>query len=98
MKIIRNIWIIISNIFLNQIAGSNKSTISSGTLSNLLQNGKNSVALTSGGPSSVRVSPASSILLTTTNSAADNMTTSTSTTSKGRLLLSSKLLNNLSGT
>lgn len=79
-----------------QLAGSSKPT-ASGTLSNLLQSGKNSIALTSGA-SSTRTSSASSILLTTTNSSANTVTSSASTPSKGRLQLSNQLLNNLSET
>lgn len=80
--------------FSNYIAGSNKPTATSGTLSNLLQSGKNSIALTSG-TSSTRALSASSILLTTTNSSANTVTSSASTPSKGRLQLSNQLLNNL---
>lgn len=84
-------------IFFFQLAGSSKPTATSGTLSNLLQSGKNSIALTSGA-SSTRASSASSILLTTTNSSANTVTSSASTPSKGRLQLSNQLLNNLSET
>ncbi|XP_050448837.1 KAT8 regulatory NSL complex subunit 3 isoform X1 [Cataglyphis hispanica] len=62
-------------------AGSKAACATTGTLSNLLQSGKSSIALTSG-PSSARVSSASSILLTTTNSSASNITSSTTTPSK----------------
>lgn len=62
-------------------AGTNKPPATSGTLSNLLQSGKSSIALTSGA-SAARVSSASSILLTTTNSSANTATSSTSTSSK----------------
>lgn len=73
-------------------AGNSKPTATSGTLSNLLQSGKTSIALASG-VSSVRTSSASSILLTTTNSSANTVTSSASTSSKGRLLLSNQLNN-----
>ncbi|XP_071654119.1 uncharacterized protein Rcd1 isoform X1 [Temnothorax longispinosus] len=62
-------------------AGSSKPAATSGTLSNLLQSGKNSIALTSGA-SSTRASSASSILLTTTTSSANTVTSSASTPSK----------------
>nr|XP_012222923.1 PREDICTED: KAT8 regulatory NSL complex subunit 3 isoform X1 [Linepithema humile]XP_012222924.1 PREDICTED: KAT8 regulatory NSL complex subunit 3 isoform X1 [Linepithema humile] len=61
-------------------AGSGKSTATSGTLSNLLQNGKSTIALASA--SSARVSSTSSILLTTTSSPANSIPPSTSTVAK----------------
>ncbi|EZA55410.1 hypothetical protein X777_04371 [Ooceraea biroi] len=60
---------------------SSRPVATSGTLSNLLQNGKNSISLASG-VSPARVSSSSSILLTTGNAPASNVTPSTSTTSK----------------
>ena len=67
---------------------------SNGTLSNILQNGKTSLSLTTSS-SSARVSAASSILLTPNNSVA-NIASTTSTIPKGRILLSNQLLNNIS--
>ncbi|KAG5316423.1 KANL3 protein, partial [Acromyrmex insinuator] len=62
-------------------AGNSKLTATSGTLSNLLQSGKNPLAITSGA-SAVRTSSTSSILLTTTNSSTNTITSSTSSPSK----------------
>ncbi|XP_012522152.1 KAT8 regulatory NSL complex subunit 3 [Monomorium pharaonis] len=62
-------------------AGSSKPTVTSATLSNLLQSGKSSIALASGA-SSTRTSSASSILLTTTNSSVNTVTSSASTSTK----------------
>ncbi|XP_018361440.1 PREDICTED: KAT8 regulatory NSL complex subunit 3 isoform X2 [Trachymyrmex cornetzi] len=62
-------------------AGNGKLTATSGTLSNLLQSGKNPLAITSGA-SATRTSSASSILLTTTNSSTNTITSSISSPSK----------------
>ncbi|XP_018316265.1 KAT8 regulatory NSL complex subunit 3 [Mycetomoellerius zeteki] len=62
-------------------AGNSKLMATSGTLSNLLQSGKNPLAITSGA-SAARTSSASSILLTTTNSSTNTITSSTSSPSK----------------
>ncbi|KAL0118088.1 hypothetical protein PUN28_009039 [Cardiocondyla obscurior] len=59
--------------------GSSKPMATSGTLSNLLQSGKNPIV---SGASSARTSSASSILLTTTNSSANTVTSSASTSPK----------------
>lgn len=74
----------------------NKPTIGTpnGTLSNILQNGKTSLTLTTSS-SSARISAASSILLTPNNSVATNTASTTSIIPKGRILLSNQLLNNL---